>query len=160
MRVTFFLLVTLILFGCSTNSKLTEEQVKAEKEAMWSTVSDLFKAIAEENWENFSKNITDDCILYGTDVAEVDHGSQELEIHMKKTFDMVENSEIIDFKNKDVKLSPTLGTVMVDATWNTIFLGQEASMPLRSAFTLEKVDGNWLISQGLFSIPSVGQAAE
>lgn len=154
-------LIAVLIISCEQSSQqLSAEQQKAEQKKVWTTIKKFTTSIEDESWEAFKSTITEDCIIYGTDLANVDQGYAELEPHMQRTFDAVENSSIIDFRDKSIKLKCDLSSVMFNATWNTNMGGADVSLPLRWAFTLEKKPDAWLISQCSVAMPTVGQAGD
>lgn len=155
-----FIVIAILAFGWNTGPKeLTSEQISVEKAAIEDVVTKFHKSIEVESWNDFKALLTEDCIIYGTDVAEVDQGIKELEPHMNVTFELVEGSKILDIKNKSFVVDIKFASIMYGATWDTKFLGQQSSMPIRFAMTLKKED-TWKIAQCMISVPSVGQSGD
>lgn len=156
--IIIFALVAVVVASCTTPSQqFTKEQQAAEEKAAWSVVEKFLTAIEDESWDAFKALLTGDCIIYGTDISNVDQGYAELEPHMQKTFATIENTKFDNLQDKSIKLRGDLAAVMFNVTWNTTMGGQDVSLPTRWAFTLEKQDGAWLVSQSSVSMPTVGE---
>jgi ketosteroid isomerase-like protein len=154
----FITTALLVIAACTSQSpQLTTEQQAAEEKAVWTIIGNFLASIENESWQEFKAVITENCIVYGTDISNVDQGYAELEPHMQKSFDMIENTKFSNLQDKSIKLHHDLAAAMFNATWNTTMGGQEVSMPTRWAFTLEKQNGAWLISQCTVSVPTVGE---
>jgi ketosteroid isomerase-like protein len=151
-------LASAIIFSCTKPSpQLTAEQQAAEEKSAWSVIEKFLASIEHESWDEFKALIAEDCIVYGTDLSNVDQGYAELEPHMQKSFDMIENTKFVDLRDKSTRLHNDLASAMFNATWNTTMGDQDVSMPTRWAFTLEKKNGAWLVSQCSVSMPTVGE---
>ena len=158
--ILVIILMALLITGCNTGLKeLTPEQISAEKAAIEDVVTKFHKSLEDESWTEFKALLTEDCIIYGTDVAEVDQGFEELEPHMNVTFELLEGLKIFDIKNKSFNVGSKFASIMYGSTWDTNLLGQQVSMPIRVAMTFKK-DETWKISQCMLSVPSVGQSGK
>lgn len=154
------LLALFLLAGCAKKTQeFTTEQLSAEKAAIEQVAQKFHKAIGDESWPDFKSLLTEDCMIYGTDITDVDQGFEQLEHHMKQAFELLEDSNIHDMKNETFVVGLKFASIMYDATWDANFAGQQVSMPVRIAIVLKKAD-TWQIAQCMFSLPTVGQSNE
>ncbi|MBN2088922.1 hypothetical protein JW964_04890, partial [candidate division KSB1 bacterium] len=94
------ILTLLFITACTQNNpELTADEIAVEKVAIEEVVTKFHQAIAEESWTNLKSLLTDDCIIYGTDVTDVDQGFAKLEPHMEQAFFLLDNSNIHDLKD-------------------------------------------------------------
>jgi len=149
-----------LLAGCTQKEQeLTPEKLSAEKAAIEQLVAKFHKAIADENWPDFKALLTEDCMIYGTDITDVDQGFEQLEHHMNQAFELLEDSNIHDMKNETFVVDRQFTSIMYDATWDVNFAGEQVSMPVRIAVVMKK-QNTWKIAQCMFSLPTVGQSNE
>ncbi len=153
------LLLTAILFSCSSNEPvyLSQSELEKEKEKIKEVVQAYNQASENKNFAELVKTLHDEVIFFGTDSVEVIRTFADFKTAMEEQW---EKFEKIDYGNiTDV-------TIMMDdlGTMASIYFGVPCDITLngitkhyylRGHRTLKKnIKNNWVITSGLLSIVS------
>jgi len=97
-----------------------------------------------------------DVVVYGTGVDEKRVGPEQIQSQVERDWSQADSIEM-SFTSKSISAAGNVAWAAMDGAFNLRADGQDAAIPARVSFVLEKRDGKWLIVHSHFSTPAAGQ---
>ena len=145
-------------------TNFTKEKLTMKAEAGTETA---VKAVLDKVAEGYAKQDLDlvlsafapdpDVVMYGTGADEKRIGLAEIQVQSERDWSQTESADIT-YGWTSVSAAGSVAWVVSDASFNLKTDGQEMTLPVRITLVLEKRGEQWLIVQGLFSLPAAGQS--
>ncbi|MFL6548229.1 MAG: nuclear transport factor 2 family protein [Povalibacter sp.] len=157
LATTAWVSAAFILSACSSNSTRDDSHNKANSEQLRARAEALLHRYASNDPEGVVALIdSNDFTMYGSDISEVVHSTDELRALMRNDFLLWGTASFGELKDFDSREDGNLATTFFTASFKP---GSFTSLPVRFSMTWRKHDGQWLLTQSSNTVPTVGQSA-
>ncbi len=161
-RLVSVVVILGLLSGCGPK-KMTPADIEAEKKALVSMVSEMWKAYEMRNVQGVTALFTTsaDLQFFGTDSAEILRTIPQWEAQAKNDLTLFQAAKFGEPRNVSVILSDDggLGSIVCENPADMTVGGQQAHSLFRFASTVRKENGQWRFVQGMMAVATVGQSS-
>lgn len=157
------LLLFALLFSACKNEKFTAEQLKSEKEKLKTRIESFLVSYSEKDLNKVLAMLSNSNEFHfsGSDISEINISKSEFQNQLMNDWKLFDSIRLGELSNYSFRISSCgdLAVAVFDTPATVFIKGIQSKFFLRMSLTFINENGLWQISQGLSTMPSVGESS-